>query len=97
MKTPNEKQIGQLKAIISNYQDCTFLLVSALNDYAESVGVKDFTLCCSYSATDSAVCYLEYSNEYTGSLFEAQGAQAISAFLGMIQQAQAQATKEQHQ
>jgi len=89
----------QLQAIISTHNNCNFLLVSALNDYAESVGVKDFTLCCGYSATDSAVCYLEYSkpspNEYCGALFEAQDRDAISAFLGMIQQAQA--TKEQHQ
>lgn len=84
----------QLQAITSNYQDCTFLLVSALNDYAESVGVKGFRLESNYGSQDFA-CYLETPEGYSGPLFDYQDRDAISAFLGMIQQAQA--TKEQHQ
>jgi|TARA_Y100000310_G_scaffold128467_1_gene127667 hypothetical protein len=86
----------QLQAIISTYQDCTFLLVSALNDYADSVGVKcyrkGFRLESSYGSQDYA-CYLETPEGYSGPLFDYQDRDAISAFLGMIQQAQA--TKEQ--
>jgi hypothetical protein len=84
----------QLQAIISTHNNCNFLLVTALNDYAESVGVKGFRLESSYGSQDYA-CYLETPEGYSGPLFDYQDSNAISAFLGMI--SQAQSTKEQQQ
>ena len=96
MKTTQEKQIETLQARQVIYSDCTDLLIAALNDYAELVGVEGFSLCPSYSRTAETVCFLEnHEQENMGSILESQNEQAIAVFLGMIAQAKATPKKGQ--
>ena len=93
--SPNEKQIETLQARQATYSDCTDLLIAALNDYADLVGVEGFSLCSSYSRTAEIICFLEnHGQEPEGAIFESQNERAIAVFLGMIAQAKATTKKE---
>lgn len=90
--SPNEKQIKNLLERQETYSDCLDLLLTAVNDYAKSVGVEGFSLGASYSRTEHAVCFLSDDFERT---LDAENEQAVAMFLGMIAQAKATPKKGQ--
>ena len=69
---------------------CIDLLITAVNDYADLVGVESFTLSPSYSHIKSDVlCHLEDHGRGASAILELENEHAIAVFLGMIAQAQA--------
>ena len=93
-KTATKPQLSttELEKIISVQFDCGYLLISAINEHAESVGVEGFRLESSFNERTEHCCFLETPDAYHGPLYQLEGAQAVMALLGMI--AQAQATQE---
>jgi len=82
MKKPTKQQL------IDSRQSCIFLLTSALSDWADSVGVKGFSLSPCFNGNTTTCCFIE-AHEHLGAklpttLEYLENEQAIAVFLGII-------------